>query len=167
MVFRFDEFLANPEWVQRRTEVANYGSVQWEGIFTARTNEGNKLVQRHRPLNDIGSIDFQMPVFPFVPALLFLLRSYPIEETILLLFRPRDLDISLRRTESMAPRFSLSFSPCSNSSLSLLFRCLSFSTSSLPHPFLCMKSATRYTAATTRQARSLSLSIFQLFISVT
>lgn len=110
MVFRFDEFLANPEWVQRRTEVANYGSVQWEGIFTARTNEGNKLVQRHRPLNDIGSIDFQMPVFPFVPALLFLLRSYPIEETILLLFRPRDLDISLRRTESMAPRFSLSLS---------------------------------------------------------
>lgn len=108
MVFRFDEFSANPEWVQRRTEVANYGSVQWEGIFTARTNEGNKLVQRHRSLNDIGSIDFQMPVFPFVPALLFLLRSYPIEETILLLFRPRDLDISLRRTESMAPRFSLS-----------------------------------------------------------
>lgn len=110
MVFRFDEFSANPEWVQRRTEVANYGSVQWEGIFTARTNEGNKLVQRHRSLNDIGSIDFQMPVFPFVPALLFLLRSYPIEETILLLFRPRDLDISLRRTESMAPRFSLSLS---------------------------------------------------------
>lgn len=168
MVFRFDEFSANPEWVQRRTEVANYGSVQWEGIFTARTNEGNKLVQRHRSLNDIGSIDFQMPVFPFVPALLFLLRSYPIEETILLLFRPRDLDISLRRTESMAPRFSLSlsFSPCSNSSLSLLFRYLS-STSSFPHPFLCMKSATRYTAATTRQARPLSLSIFQLFISVT
>lgn len=62
---------------------------------------------------------------------------------------------------------SLSFSPCSNSSLSLLFRYLSFSTSSFPHPFLCMKSATRYTAATTRQARPLSLSIFQLFISVT
>ena len=86
--------------------------------FSRQGDPTRREVRRHRFLNDIGNIDFQMPVFPFVHALLFLLRSYPIEETILLLFRSWDLDISLRRRVDGSLSLSLSLSFTFNPSLS-------------------------------------------------
>lgn len=95
-------------WTVTRGSSQLWERQQWE-FWRRREISRLKGIGLSEPTSVVSIPKYRL--FPFVPVFLFLLRSYPIEETILLLFRPRDLDISLRRPESM-PSFPFpSFPP--------------------------------------------------------
>lgn len=83
------------------------------------SEEEISLPRRHRSRNDIGSIDFQIPAFPSAPSPL---DRIPSSKRSCFYFALGTRDISLRRTELMAPfrlvSLSLSFSLCDHRPLS-------------------------------------------------